>query len=81
MFYWNIFCIFQFLYRKAKEEVWKCQRSFEESRRDEMVKTDAKFWDCAAFFIKGQKKEERSKTEDPREKGGQVGLEPANGPA
>ena len=46
-----------------------------------MVKTDAKFWDCAAFFIKGQKKEERSKTEGPREKGGQVGLEPANGPA
>jgi hypothetical protein len=44
-----------------------------------MVKIDAKFLDCTAFFIKGLKEERRCKTEGRRKKDEMVGLESTNG--
>jgi hypothetical protein len=70
-----------FCAEKAKEaEGWKCQMSFEESRRDAVVKTDVKYLAYAVSFIKVRKEEKHSRIEGPRKKEEMVGLEPTNGP-
>jgi hypothetical protein len=54
--------------------------SFEESRKDAVVKKDVKYLGYAAFFIKVQKEERHGRTEGLNKKGEMVGLEPTNGP-
>ena len=64
---------------KKQNKRRKCQRSFEDSQRDALVKTDAKFLGYTVFFIKGLKEGRPCKSGGRRKKEEMIGLESANG--